>query len=192
MTKRWTDADFARKCRQNDAQAWRVLIGQHGSSVYRLAVRMLQKGWEADDATQETFLRVHRSINTFDPTRPLRPWILRIAYNVCLRRLGKAKKDMRANDPTELNRFENKHEPDPEKVMSQAEQGELIVAALNKIAAQDRALLIMHYREELSLAEVAQTTGISVNTIKTRMHRARNLLRRILSPVLRKGNIDVE
>ena len=192
MTKRWTDADIARKCRQNDAQAWRVLIGQHGSSVYRLAVRMLQKGWEADDATQETFLRVHRSINTFDPTRPLRPWILRIAYNVCLRRLGKAKKDMQANDPTELNRFENKHESDPEKVVSQAEQGELIVAALDKIAAQDRALLIMHYREELSLAEVAQATGISVNTIKTRMHRARNLLRRILSPVLRKGNIDVE
>jgi RNA polymerase sigma-70 factor (ECF subfamily) len=185
-THETSDADLSRRCREGDPEGWRELVRRHSPMVYRLALRMLGAGADADDACQETFLRVHRSFDSFDPTRPLEPWIARIAHNVCLRRLGAtSRKVMDPTEPSQLQGMEDDRESGPEERAARGEAGELLEAALGELRAQDRAIVLMRYREGLSLAEVAEATEMPVNTVKTRLYRARGALRRLLVPLLK-------
>jgi RNA polymerase sigma-70 factor (ECF subfamily) len=183
-----SDADLARECRQDSAKAWRELVRRVSPLVYRLSLRMLRSRDEADDACQEVFLRIHRSFDTYDPTRPLAPWVGRITYNVCLRRLGKvSRKKSLTTDPEEIARVSDAGNPGPELQAAGKEAQALLEEALARLSAQDQALVDLRYREGLSDAEVAEATGIPVGTVKTRLHRARGKLRKLLSSVLKGG-----
>ena len=183
-----SDADLSRECRKNNAQAWRELVRRVSPLVYRLSLRMLRSPDEAEDACQEVFLRIHRSFDTYDPTRPLAPWVGRITYNVCLRRLGKvSRKKSLATDPEEIARVSDAGDPGPELQAAGKEAQELVVEALGRLSAQDQALVDLRYREGLSDAEVAEATGMPVGTVKTRLHRARGKLRKMLSAVFKGG-----
>ncbi len=184
---RITDADLSRRCRQDDPEAWRILIRRCSPLVYRVALRMVSSKAEAEDVCQEVFMKIHRSFDTFDATRPLSPWVGRITYNTCLRRL---KGVARAGVPTEPERFdwmEDDRQPGPEAKAASSEAGEMLLDAMDTLAAQDRALLTMRYREGLSDAELAEATGMPVNTVKTRLFRARKLLKKKLAPRLKDG-----
>lgn len=182
-----TDAELYRRCHRGDPDAWRRLIRDFSPLVYRLAVRLLGAGHEAEDACQEVFLRVHQSFETFDPTRTLAPWVSKIAYNVCLRRLGKtSRKVADSTDPEDLVDLPDQRVSGPETRTAEKEAEELLVGALAQLAAQDRALVTMRYREGLSIAEVSEATGIPVNTVKIRLHRAWGRLKEILAPTLRE------
>ena len=180
-----SDADLARRCRQGDARAWRELVRRFTPRVFRLAQRVLRSPAEAEDASQEVFMRVHRSIDGFDATRPLAPWISRITYNACLRRLERRAADAsRAVDPQDLQLRHDRRAPDPERAAQSGETRELIETLMDDLSAQDRALMVLRYREGLADAEVAEATGMPVNTVKTRIFRARARLRTGLAPHL--------
>jgi RNA polymerase sigma-70 factor (ECF subfamily) len=183
--QRITDADLARRCRQGDAAAWRLLIRRCSPLVYRVALQVLRNPADAEDVSQEVFLRIHRSFDTFDPTRPLAPWVSRITYNACLQRLRSAAARNVATAPEVFDRDPDRSQPGPEVHAAQQEAGALLHEAMDHLSGQDRALLDLRYREGLSDAELAEATGMPVNTVKTRLFRARKALRRRLGPKLR-------
>ncbi|MBI5548635.1 MAG: sigma-70 family RNA polymerase sigma factor [Deltaproteobacteria bacterium] len=154
--------------------------------VYRLSLRMLRGSAEAEDASQEVFLRMHRSFDTYDPTRPLAPWVARTAYRVCLRRLETAARLPVAEGDGDqaLEAVLDDRSPNPEQSAAAAEASRLLASALEDLSAQDRALLDLRYREGLSDSEVAEATGMRLNTVKTRIFRARGRLRTWLTPLL--------
>lgn len=180
-----SEAELARRCRQGDAFAWRELVRRFTPLVYRLAFRMLGRQAEAEDAAQETFLRMHRLFEGFDATRPMAPWVGRITYNVCLRRLERLQRAPEGQGrPEELLGVEDVGQAGPERAAAEQEAHRLLAKALGELPAQDRALLDLRYREGLSDAEVAEATGMPVNTVKTRIFRARGRLREWLVPLL--------
>lgn len=184
-----SDAELARKCRQDSAEAWRELVRRVSPLVYRLSLRMLRSQDEAQDACQEVFLRIHRSFDTYDATRPLAPWVGRITYNVCLRRLTRvSRKKSLTTDPVEIAQTADAENPGPDVQAAGKEAHELLEEALLKLSAQDQALVDLRYREGLSDAEVAEATGMPVGTVKTRLHRARGKLRKMLSRVFKGGD----
>ncbi|MGC4118239.1 MAG: RNA polymerase sigma factor [Myxococcales bacterium] len=187
MLEKLPEADLARRCRKGDAHAWRELVRRFTPLVYRLSLRMLRTGAEAEDASQEVFLRMHRSFSTFDATRPMTPWVARTAYHVCLRRLQSASsralgdgQDLDGDEPLSVADAQS---TSPELAAEAAEAHSLLTSALFDLPAQDRALLDLRYREGLSDSEVAEATGMPVNTVKTRIFRARGRLRRFLAPL---------
>jgi len=182
---RITDADLSRRCRQGDPDAWRILIRRCSPLVYRVALRMVSGPAEAEDVCQEVFMKIHHSFDTFDSTRSLSPWVGRITYNTCLRRL---KGVAQSGVPTEPSHFEwirDDQQPGPETMAARSEARDLLLEAMDGLAAQDQALLTLRYREGLSDAELAEATGMPVNTIKTRLFRARKLLKKRLAPRLK-------
>lgn len=189
-----TDADLARRCRQGDAVAWRLLIRRCSPLVYRVALRVLRNPADAEDASQEVFLRIHKSFDSFDATRPLAPWVSRITYNTCLQRLRSAAARNVATDPEVFERLdrgaESSRGPSPEDRAASQEASALLLQAMDSLSAQDRALLDLRYREGLSDAELSEATSMPVNTVKTRLFRARKALRRRLGPKLRAGEGD--
>jgi len=179
-----SEADLARRCRNGDPKAWRELIRRFTPLVYRVAFRMLKRQDEAEDVSQEVFLRMHKSFGTYDPTRSLAPWVARTTYNACLRRLEKVGKRSESADPEALTHVQDERAPSPEESAASQEATRILEKALTELSAQDRALLDLRYREGLSDAEVAEATGMPVNTVKTRIFRARGRLRSWLSPLL--------
>lgn len=153
--------------------------------VYRLAVRMLgAAGAEADDACQEVFMRVHRSLGSYDATRPMAPWVARIAYHVCLRRVQRLGRQADRPDGATLELAVDDRQRGPEELAQSREASRLLMGALEQLSVQDRALLSLRYREGLSDAEVAEAVGMPVNTVKTRIFRARGKLRKMLGPTM--------
>lgn len=184
-----SEADLARRCRRGEPDAWRELVRRFTPLVYRLSHRMLRDGAEAEDVSQEVFLRMHRSFDGYDPTRPLAPWVSRTTYHACLRRLQSSAR--RAGRLEREPSLAGDFDPDarsPEQAAEAGEAAALLARAVQELPAQDRALLDLRYREGLSDAEVSEATGMPVNTVKTRLFRARARLRGWLAPLLARSD----
>jgi RNA polymerase sigma-70 factor, ECF subfamily len=181
------DADISRGCRQNDPRAWHCLVRSYTPLVYRMALRMLKDRQAAEDAAQEVFILVHRAIASHDPTRPLAPWLARITYNECLKRLAKTRRSAEKELIIEQNDFAD---PDnamsPESRVNRRQISQRIDHALDRLAAQDRAMILMRYREGFSDSEISHATRMPVGTVKTRLHRARGKLRKYLAPFFKE------
>lgn len=185
--KELSDADISRGCRQNDPTAWRHLVRQFTPLVYRVAIRMLRDRQAAEDATQEVFMTVHRAIESHDPTRPLAPWLARITYNGCLKRLDKTKRrSQRELTNEEKARLVADPNPSPELRVHQHQMSLHIDNALDRLSARDRGLIVMRYREGFSDSEISQATRMPVGTVKTRLHRARGKLKQYLAPLFKE------
>jgi len=145
---------------------------------------MLRNSAEAEDATQETFLRVHKYFGGLDPTRPVAPWVSSIAYRECLKRLHEvARAPSTVEDIEEPGRFgAGEGDALPTDVAEHGEEAGLLRTSLASLAAQDRAILHLHYWEGLSTSEVSQAVDMPVGTVKIRLFRARNRLRELLEP----------
>jgi RNA polymerase sigma-70 factor (ECF subfamily) len=184
-----SEADLARRCRRGDADAWRELVRRFTPLVYRLSFRMLRDGAEAEDASQEVFLRMHRSFDSYDPTRPLAPWVSRTTYHACLRRLQSAARRASGAEREATQALAVAPDvPSPEQSAATGEAVAMLARAVEDLPAQDRALLDLRYREGLSDAEVSEATGMPVNTVKTRIFRARARLRAWLAPRLSRSD----
>ena len=180
-----SDADLVRRARQGEPAAWRALVRRHTPMVYRLALRTLRHPADAEDATQETFVKMSRYLESYDPTRPLGPWLGRITYHECLRRLGQvadSRNDATSPDALDLTALPNA--PAPESATASREAQDLVTRAVDQLPAQDRFLIGLRYREGQTDVEVAEATGMNVNTVRTRLFRARQALRRLLGPSL--------
>jgi len=148
-------------------------------------MQVLREPVEAEDACQEVFMRMHRSFDSFDPTRTLKPWVGKIAYNVAVRRRGGViQQATRAVSPERLDEG-SAAGGDPESELGRKRASEHLARAMETLSPEDRALLTLRYREGLSDSEVAEASEMRVNTVKTRIFRARGKLRESLGRMLR-------
>jgi RNA polymerase sigma-70 factor, ECF subfamily len=177
------DQDLFRRCRRGDPKAWDALVRSFAPMAYRIAYRMLGDAALAEDATQETFLRMFRSFASFDPTRAFEPWVARITVNVCARRLQakSSSEHPRENTDERAGSFEEAFASSPEGQAASRELLRSLEQGFDLLTPQDRALLTLRFREGLSEAEVAEAMSMPVNTVKTRIHRARAQLTRYLT-----------
>jgi RNA polymerase sigma-70 factor (ECF subfamily) len=180
-----TDAEISRGCRKNNSDAWRHLVRTYTPLVYRISLRMLRDRLEAEEASQEVFMNVSRSISSHDPTRPLAPWLARITYNCCLKQLSKKKLTAEKEREFYKNDLRDDFNPiTPENRIESKQTKEKVVSALDQLSVQDRALVIMRYREGFSDSEISESTNMPVGTVKTRLHRIRKRLKKMLTPLM--------
>lgn len=179
-----SDAELVEGARRGDAQAWRAIIRRHTPALYRVAARMLGAGAEAEDACQEAFMNAYRGFAGYDEARALGPWLARIVYHVCLRRLSAPSRRALPADPSDLDAVGDSLAPSPERAVASGEVGAIVGAALGHLSAQDRALVTLRYVDGLTDVEVGEAVGMNRNTVRTRLHRARLVLQKVLGPML--------
>jgi RNA polymerase sigma-70 factor (ECF subfamily) len=151
---------------------------------------MLKSKQDAEDASQEVFMRVNRSIGQHDPTRPLAPWLAKITYNVCLKRISKKSQTAQKEVALYMNDLpEEESENTPETHLTRKQMTSHVFKALDRLSTQDRALIAMRYSEGFTDSEIAESTNMPVGTVKTRLYRARGKLRKILAPYIREGSL---
>lgn len=167
------DADLVRQCLKRDPAAVRRLVERFQSDVFGLCVRMLSNRHDAEDVSQEVFLRIFRSLHRWDQLRPLRPWVMGITVNRCRTWLTQ-----RAKRPELSDNLQESAES-----RNQDESGELkreIAAAVAALRSDYRAAFVMFHEQSQPYEEIAEALGRPVGTIKTWLHRARTeILKRL-------------
>ncbi|HEY2044003.1 MAG TPA: RNA polymerase sigma factor SigE [Jatrophihabitans sp.] len=162
------------------APSWDEIVRTHADRVYRLAYRLSGNRSDAEDLTQETFVRVFRSLADYTPGT-FEGWLHRITTNLFLdmvRRRQKIRFDALAEDASERLASD---EPGPERAYEQNNIDPEIQRALDALPADFRAAVVLCDLEGLTYEEIAMTLGIKVGTVRSRIHRGRVLLREALA-----------
>ncbi|RXZ81365.1 RNA polymerase sigma factor SigW [Paenibacillaceae bacterium] len=184
------EARLARMALKGDQRAFEEIVGLYQDKLYHLAYRMLSNRQEAEDAVQETFLRVYNNLERYDDTMKFSTWIYRIATNLCIDRLRKRKPsyslDAESNEYEGLDGYSMipSDNRTPESETLQSETQSIIYQAMGTLPAKYKTIMILRYLQELSLQEIGDVLGMPVTTIKTRVHRGREFLRKKLERVL--------
>ena len=159
--------------------SWDEVVREHADRVYRLAFRLSGNQHDAEDLTQETFIRVFRSLASYKPGT-FEGWLHRITTNLFLDMVRRrAKIRMEALEPV-YERIPT-DTPDPQQVYADANLGQELQEALDALAPEFRAAIVLCDIEGLSYEEVGATLGVKMGTVRSRIHRGRQGIRDFLA-----------
>ncbi|AGA56568.1 RNA polymerase sigma factor, sigma-70 family [Thermobacillus composti KWC4] len=180
------EARLARKALKGDQQAFAEIVGLYQDKLYHMAFRMLGSRQEAEDVVQEAFLRVYRNLDRYDEGMKFSTWIYRIATNLCIDRLRKRKAtyslDAESTEHEGLDGYAVIPSDDrtPESEMLLSETQRIVRQAIDTLPAKYKSVMVLRYLHGLSLQEIGEVLDMPVTTVKTRVHRGREYLRKKL------------
>ena len=160
--------------------SWDEVVREHADRVYRLAYRLSGNRADAEDLTQETFVRVFRSLAEYTPGT-FEGWLHRITTNLFLDMVRRRQRIRFDALPDDVGDRLASREPGPEQAYDQRNLDPEIQAALDALPPDFRVAVVLCDLEELSYAEIAATLNIKVGTVRSRIHRGRVLLREALA-----------
>lgn len=176
------DADLVTRSKTGDLEAFGELVRRYQKPVFRIVLRMVRSPDDADDLTQDTFVRAHRGLKTFKEEFDFHPWLYRIAVNQAINFINKRKKQA-ASDIDEVPESEVKTGVEPESPFQAASRQELLgrlEAALEELPEEQRTVFLLRVQEGLSYEEIAETMQTPKGTVMSRLARARMALRKHL------------
>ena len=157
---------------------WEDVVRQHGDRVYRLAYRLAGNQHDAEDITQETFIRVFKSLASYQPGT-FEGWLHRITTNIFLDMVRRRSRVRMNGLPDDTDRIAGK-DLSPEDVYSKTHLDPDLQASLDELAPEFRAAVVLCDVEGLSYEEIGATLGIKLGTVRSRIHRGRLALRQAL------------
>lgn len=172
--------------KKGNQQAYGEIVELYKDKVYQVAYRMIGNVHEAQDIAQEAFIRAYINLDTFDMNRKFSTWLFRIATNLAIDRIRKKKPDFHLEDQvagTEDLTYYSQFSSDevlPEDQVVQLEMQEWIQDEIMMLPPKYRTAIILKYMEDLSLKEISEILNLPVATVKTRIHRGREALRKRL------------
>ena len=166
------EPEVLEQVQKGNQEAFTQLVETYQRPVFNLCYRMLGNASEAEDASQETFLRVYRNIKKYDHKRPFSTWLLSIAAHHCIDQLRKRRMVVISMDALPYLDPPDSA-PGPESSFFMLEEQKKIEELLKSLNSQDRAAVVMYYWYDFSYEEIAHSLSTSVSAVKSRLHRAR-------------------
>jgi len=172
---------------KGDQNAFTEIVELYQDKLYRVCYRMLGNKHEAEDIAQEAFVRAFINIHTFDTNRKFSTWLYRIGTNLCIDRIRKKKPDYYLDAEVagteSLNMYSQvaSSEELPEDVVLKMEMQERVQYEITRLSDKYRAVIVLKYMEDLPLQEISEILEMPLGTVKTRIHRGREALRKQLS-----------
>jgi RNA polymerase sigma-70 factor (ECF subfamily) len=170
------DPEILKQAINGDEPAFYQIIETFQQPVFNLCFRMLGNVEAAEDAAQETFWRAYQSIKKYNPDRSFGTWLMSIAAHYCIDQHRKRKLPVTDIDDYVAETAPDHNTPNPETVTLQNEYQSQIQALLKDLPELDRASIVLRYWHECSEEEISQALDISINAVKSRLHRARKKL----------------
>lgn len=182
------DRELIRECLAGNRKAYRTLLVRYQDIVFNYCKRMIRDPGQAEDIAQEAFVRTLTRLDRYDERYTFSAWIFKIATNLCIDHLRKSKRiaysldqDIESRDGSFRREMASK-EPDPTARVQAGEQMQLLNEAIAELPEHYRSILLLRHQEEMSYEEIAQTLDLPIGTVKIRIHRAREQIKRRLDP----------
>jgi len=185
------------RAKAGDVEAFSELVRHYDRRVFRMAKQITQNDDDAEDVLQETFLKAYTHLDDFQGNSKFYTWLVRIAVNEALMKLRKRRSDRTVplDEPIDTGEDEVTREiavwdQNPEESYSREELGRILDEAIQTLKPAYRTVFILRDIEELSIEETAETLGLSISAVKSRLLRARLQLRDKLTRQFRKKGDD--
>jgi RNA polymerase sigma-70 factor (ECF subfamily) len=177
------DRDLVARSLEGDRDAFEAIVRNYQRRVYGVALRMIRRHEVADDIAQETFVRAYTQLHRFELGRPLAPWLMRIAANLSINYLTRAARREQpiAEEATSSGLPAAESEgSDPQRSLLSSEFASALDEAVDKLPAEQKAVFVLRVHEEMRYDDIAESLGISLGTVMSRLHRARGKLKVML------------
>lgn len=179
-----TEAHCIEQIRKGDHGAFSWIVDKYKDMVYTLCIRMLSSEEDAQEAAQDVFVKIYKSINSFKGNAKFSTWIYRITYNQCISVIRKKVKMIDLVD--ELPTIEiDDSSLDGIDELQQEERALFVKLALDALPETDAFILTLFYYEELSLEEICEVTGLTNNNVRIKLHRARKKMYVVLQKMMK-------
>jgi RNA polymerase sigma-70 factor, ECF subfamily len=193
------DMALVQRARNQDQAAFRLIMQRHNRRLYRIARSVLRDESEAEDTVQETYMRAFTHLREFRGDARLSTWLTRIALNEALGRLRQRRPAVELKHLDTINGQGEarvivlptpRQGSDPEAAAARSEIRRLLERAVDQLPDPFRVVFVLRDIEEMSIEETASQLGLRPQTVKTRLHRARRLLRQSLHETLSSALVD--
>ena len=171
------DADLVSMISNGDERAFGELLNRHENAVYGFALRLLRGDTqEAEDVSQETFLRLYRASEYYRPTASLRTFLLKITKNLCIDIYRKKQPELIDTLPDIIE------EVTPLHILEKVIEADKLENAIKELPVNQRAAILLRHKEQMSYNQIAETMDLSISSVESLLVRARQKLRLKLSP----------
>ncbi len=174
------DQHYIDRVLKGDTQAYTFLVNRYKNMVFTLAMRMLRNKEEAEEVSQDAFIKAFSKLSKFKGDAKFSTWLYKVVYNTSLDRLKKMKRNVQVVPMEEVTERQIKTMDNALDQMEQNERSEAVQQCLNFLPSDESALLTLFYFEELSLKEISKITTTSINNLKVKLFRSRKKLAVIL------------
>ncbi len=185
------EAELVEQARRGDVGAYEELVRMYQQLAVRTAYVITGEATEAQDATQEAFVKAYYALSRFRAGAPFRPWLLRIVANEAINRRNAARRQGRLALRVAESRSSDDAAPSPETAALGHELRTELVAAMNRLRPEDRLVVAYRFFFDLSEAEMAEALGCRRGTVKSRLSRALDRLRRELPSAMKEDRRSV-
>ncbi|MCC2257256.1 sigma-70 family RNA polymerase sigma factor [Intestinimonas aquisgranensis] len=183
-----TEQELVERAKKGDETAFEVLVTDNEKRIYNLCRRLTGNPEDAAELTQEAFLNAWRGLSRFQGESSFSTWLYRLASNACIDFLRKEKRRQNLSMTVSLDDEEEARQvelPDeryaPERELERTEVRQAVAAGLERLTPEHRQVLVMREINGLSYAEIGAVLGLEEGTVKSRIARARNALRKVLT-----------
>lgn len=181
------DTEIIERILKGDMDAFEELIDKYQKMIYNLAYRMFNNSSDAEDITQEVFLKIYRNIEKCSGKHSIKTWVYTITYNTCIDEIRKTKGKEKISLDKKLNSDDGEYsfeiasnEPTPEISLLNKEGIKEIENAINQLNETSKTLVFLRDIKGLSYNEISEIMAMNIGTVKSRLNRARNNLKNIL------------
>ena len=190
MTNEHSDEQLIKNYLNGDEAAFEFLLRRYLTAIYNFTAQYVGFGPNAEDMTQEAFIKAWKNLKKFNASKRFRPWLYKIAYNTVVDHLRRLKTTVISIDDNEdLDQLDYLSDsPDPLEQMENTEYAVTIERAMGKLSEIHRTVIHLYYREQLSLPEIAEVLKKPADTVKSRHRRALLKLRQLLAEDPRVSN----
>ncbi|MDR2469550.1 MAG: sigma-70 family RNA polymerase sigma factor [Tannerella sp.] len=172
-----SDTYYVRKVQAGETRYFAPLLERYSHPVFSLIVKMTGNREDAEELTQDVFLKVYRSLGSFLGECRFSTWLYRIAYNTAISSLRKQKHEWLTLEGDMLENVADEENAEP---TGEDWQLDRLEQALAQLPPDERALILLFYRQEKRVEEIATIMGLSVSNVKTRLHRVRKRLQALM------------
>lgn len=175
-----------KKIKKGDQSAFEDVVSFYQNKVYQICYRMIGNAHEAEDLAQEAFVRAYTNIHSFDEKRKFSTWIYRIATNLSIDRIRKKKPDyyldaeLQGADGLNMYSQLSNDDPLPHEEVETLELQAYLQKQIESLPEKYRSVITLRYVDDLSLQEISEVLDMPIGTVKTRIHRGREALRKKL------------
>jgi RNA polymerase sigma-70 factor (ECF subfamily) len=177
------DRELVGRCLRGDERAYRELVERYRRQVYSLALRMVRRAEDAEDVTQETFVRMFKALDRYDPDRPFGAWIMTIASRLSIDHLRRKRRTPislfqhdSASDEEYMIEVEDPG-PTPDVSAVHQEERQRTDDLIESLPEHYRIVVMLRHIQDLSYEEIAEALKLPLGTVKARIHRAREMLK---------------